>query len=62
MFFYLKYMREEINGRDYMTLSEMIKLIINEMYMASLPDEESIRRLDIIVLDAVRRRAMACDE
>ncbi len=55
-------MREEINGRDYMTLSEMIKLIINEMYMASLPDEESIRRLDILVLDAVRRGAMACDE
>ena len=45
-----------------MTLSELIKLILFEMYMRSLPDEESVRRLDIIVLDAVRRGAMACDE
>ena len=38
-----------------MTLSELIKLILIEMYMRSLPDEESLRRLDNTVLDAVRK-------
>ena len=55
-------MREEINGCDLVTFSELIRLILYEMYETSLPDEESIRRLDILVLDAVRRGAMACDE